>query len=565
MLAILHYNRNELPDDRVEVYEQCVDLLLDRWEPRRTPGVAHVGLLDRLAIPNLKIEQLREELHKLALHAHAQPPGDDGRGMLDRYALTGRLAEFFGRLRVAHPLDKVAVFLDGLITDAGLLQAPSDDRYAFPHLTFQEYLAACGLASRADMVATAYGYWTGSDASRWREVLLLFMGRLRQYGGSLAVERDAVAWLERLMAAKVGRQPKSARQRAQDAALAALSYQELGGSEVLDADDVDDLLRTAIVALLHTPTSGVVLADRLTAAGVLADLGDLRVPVTLEQWQHELTRRTDRFGAPNGYWCYIRPGTYGVGGWKDEDEDEEQQHPAAALIDLPAFWIARYPLTVAQYRAFLDAGGYDEQEYWTDHGWAWKQKRTQPWRWDDPTYTNPNQAVIGVTWYEAMAYCAWLTNALSDGSVIRLPSEAEWEAAAAYDQTMTRHTYPWGGDEANDAPTPEHAIFEDDQGNTLGAPAPVGCCPDGAAACGALDMVGQVWEWCSSSHGAYPQGAGEIKKDFTPDEWDTPSRGGSWWESRTHVRCAARDRNRPHYYDLVFNIQGFRVVFSPCV
>ncbi len=574
MLAILHYNRNELPDDRVEVYEQCVDLLLDRWEPRRTPGVAHVGLLDRLAIPNLKIEQLREELHKLALHAHAQPPGDDGRGMLDRYALTGRLVEFFGRLRVADPLDTVAVFLDGLIKDAGLLQAPSDDRYAFPHLTFQEYLAACGLASRADMVATAYGYWTGSDASRWREVLLLFVGRLRQYGGSLAVERDAVAWLERLMAAKVSRQPKSARQRAQDAALAALSYRELGGQTALAGTQIDieatveSPLRTDIVALLHTPTSGVVLDDRLTAAGVLADLGDPRIPVTPEQWQQELTRRTDRFGAPAGYWCYVRPGTYGIGGWKDDhededEEDEDEQQPAAALIDLPAFWIARYPLTVAQYRAFLDAGGYDEQEYWTDHGWAWKhqQNRTQPWEWDDPTYTNPNQAVIGVTWYEAMAYCAWLTDALSDGRVIRLPSEAEWEAAAAYDQTMTRRTYPWGDEPP---PTPEHAIFEDDQGRNLGAPAPVGCCPDGAAACGALDMVGQVWEWCSSSADAYPQGAGEMKKDFTRNEYDVPVRGGSWWDNRTYVRCAARDRYHPLNVDLS-NRRGLRVVFSPRV
>ncbi|MFP4439215.1 MAG: NACHT domain-containing protein [Chloroflexaceae bacterium] len=71
MLAILHYNRNELPEDRVGVYEQCVDLLLDRWEPRRTPGVQHPGLLARLDIPNLKKEQLREELHKLALQAHA--------------------------------------------------------------------------------------------------------------------------------------------------------------------------------------------------------------------------------------------------------------------------------------------------------------------------------------------------------------------------------------------------------------------------------------------------------------------------------------------------------------
>ncbi len=232
MLAILHYNRNELPEDRVEVYEQCVDLLLDRWEPRRTPGVLHIGLLARLDIPNLKTEQLREELHKLALQAHAQPPGDDGRGLLNRGKVSWNLVEFFRRLRVDDPLSRVDLFIDGLVKDAGLLQAPADDRFAFPHLTFQEYLATCGLVSRADMINAAYGYWTGPDGGRWREVLLLFVGRLRQQG-TLAVERDAVAWLERLMAEKVGREPKIVRQRAQDVALAALSYQELGGQTAL--------------------------------------------------------------------------------------------------------------------------------------------------------------------------------------------------------------------------------------------------------------------------------------------------------------------------------------------
>ncbi len=561
MLAILHYNRNELPDDRVEVYEQCVDLLLDRWEPQRTPGVQHSGLLARLAIPDLRIEQLREELHKLALDAHARPPGDDGRGFLDRYALTGRLVEFFARLRAPEPLDKVNLFIDGLIKDAGLLQSPADDRYAFPHLTFQEYLAACGLASRTDMVDTAYHFWTSSDASRWREVLLLFMGRLRQQG-SLAVERDAVAWLERLMAAKLGRQSKSARQRAQDAALAALSYHELGGQTALAGTQIDvearieHPLRSAIVDLLATPDSGVVLADRLAAARVLADLGDPRFPVTLAQWRDDLIQRNDDFGTPHGYWCAIRPGSYRIGGWQDNN--------ASADITLPAVWIARYPLTVAQYRAFIAAGGYDCQEYWTPNGWQWRQerKRTQPYLWDDIRFSSPNQAVIGVSWYEAMACCAWLTTMLADvlpaGYVMCLPSEAEWEAAAAYDASMQRQTYPWGEDE----PTPEHAIFADKPDNRLGAPAPVGVCPAGAAACGALDMAGNVWEWCSSSHAAYPAQSDAAAKDFTPFEGVVPVRCGSWYENATNVRFWARGWGDPIFYDFG---RGFRLLLAPRV
>jgi formylglycine-generating enzyme required for sulfatase activity len=249
----------------------------------------------------------------------------------------------------------------------------------------------------------------------------------------------------------------------------------------------------------------------------------------------------------------VRPGTYQIGGWEEGKESADH--------DLPASWIARYPVTVAQYRVFIDDGGYQQQDYWTPEGWEWRQEnnRTQPWGWDYSEYSSPNQAVIGVTWYECMAFCSWLTACVGDaGYEIRLPTEAEWEAAAAYDEEMQRRTYPWGEDE----PTPEHAIFADDQGNKLGAPAPVGVCPAGAAACGALDLGGQVWEWCRSSHGAYPQGANAGQPEFKRDDSDVPLRGGSWYDKRTSVRCAARYRVNPgNWYDLY----GFRVLLSPRV
>jgi formylglycine-generating enzyme required for sulfatase activity len=125
---------------------------------------------------------------------------------------------------------------------------------------------------------------------------------------------------------------------------------------------------------------------------------------------------------------------------------------------------------------------------------------------------------------------------------------------------MQRRTYPWGEDE----PTPEHAIFEDDQGNNLGAPAPVGVCPAGAAACGALDMGGQVWEWCRSSHRAYPARANEGKQEFKRNKYDVPLRGGSWLDNRTSVRCAARNGDNPGYWGVIINL-GFRVLLSPRV
>ena len=136
---------------------------------------------------------------------------------------------------------------------------------------------------------------------------------------------------------------------------------------------------------------------------------------------------------------------------------------------------------------------------------------------------------------------------------LRLPTEAEWEVAAAYDAAGQRRDYPWGWED----PTPERAIYN---ANGLNAPAPVGCCPAGAAACGALDMAGNVWEVTTSRFDQYPAGSARWEKDVPPDEGDVPWRGGSWWNDSTFVRCGARNWNGP---DDGWNFIGFRLVVAP--
>jgi formylglycine-generating enzyme required for sulfatase activity len=311
-----------------------------------------------------------------------------------------------------------------------------------------------------------------------------------------------------------------------------------------------------LLAILRDPQQD--LQSRIAAGDALGRLGDPRFPVAISEWQRELAQRTEQFGTPAGYFCSVRPGTYQIGGW------EKKQ--ARADITLPAVWIARFPITVAQYAPFVAEGyGKDAERWWTPAGWRWKQQHNhaQPWVWNEPHYNGPNQPVIGVTWYDARAFCAWLTEQLQDvlpaGYVIRLPTEAEWEVAAAYDAQRQRRSYPWGAAD----PTPEHAIFDDDQGNNLGRPAPVGCCPAGAAACGALDMAGNVWEVTTSSYGGYPAQSGAVKKDFTPGERDVPWRGGSWWDTSTYVRCGVRFGFFPVVVFDVYNPNGFRVVAAP--
>ncbi len=558
MLAILHYNTDDVPRDTARLYEECVQLLLERWEPERTPGVSYPRLTERLGnIPGLTIDHIRNVLHELAFESHDAPPGDDGRGVIDGEKLSGKMLQLFRRLGAADPAAAESAFLRVLREEAGLLQERSDGVFVFPHLTFQEYLAACYLADLpyTDMDDRAVQRWRGADAERWREALKLLVGRLRQQG---KVDDKLVPWLARLAAERVGHASKEEARRRREAALAALCYAEMGGARALATSTVDiaaqleQPLRTAIVALLNKADPAIAVGDRITAARVLGDLGDPRFPVSIDEWKASLAQRNERFGQPAGYWCYVPGGTYRIGGWYTGN--------ASASITLRPFWIARYPLTVAQYRVFIDAGGYHQDDCWTPHGRRWKRERqiTQPWGWDDPERTHANQPVVGVSWYEATACAAWLARQLADalpaGYALRLPTEAEWEVAAAYDARGQRREYPWG----DEAPTPERAIYD---ASGRSAAAPVGSCPAGAAGCGALDMAGNVWEVTSSRWGAYPAGSAWQERDFAPDELDVAWRGGAWWNHSTDVRCGARDRFLP-YQRWIGNL-GVRLVVAP--
>ena len=558
MLALLHYNSDgEIPRNRARLYHECVQLLLERWEPERTIG-AHerVSRLQQLLarLPGLETDKLRDLIHELAFQAHDQPPDDDGRGRIDRYRLTGRLVEFFKRIGSADPSGHADVFLEVVREEAGLLIARDDESaYTFPHLTFQEYLAACWLADQDNMLELAYARWQSADRERWRQVLLLLAGRLR-HKGQKDIERDGVPWLDLLSSPTARGVAKNGTQGGYDAVLAASSYAEMGGRAAL-ATSMRDLvaqverpLRTAIVDLLETPDPALQTADRIAAGRVLADLGDPRFPVEPEEWQQELL--PSGFGG-NGYWRALPNGMYTIGGW--------QERQKSAQLTLSSFWIARFPVTVAQFAPFVTIGyGPEAERWWTPEGWRWREQKqwNRPWMWDDRRSNLASQPVIGVTCYEAMAFCAWLNEQLADklpkNYLVRLLSEAEWEVAASYAPNEPRRKYPWGEDE----PTTERAIYA---ASSLDTPAPVGSCPAGAAACGAFDMAGNIWEWCASSYKQYPTQSTTVKTDFTLTN-RVALRGGAYYVDSGSVGCGARVRLYP--FD-GFGDYGFRIVVAP--
>ena len=216
----------------------------------------------------------------------------------------------------------------------------------------------------------------------------------------------------------------------------------------------------------------------------------------------------------------------------------------AHVVDVPAFRIGRVPVTNGEWRQFVDDGGYQQQRWWSDRGWTHRQEAglTAPQFWNlDGTRTRfghveeipADEPVQHVTYFEAEAYAAW--------AGARLPTEEEWEKAAAWDPVAgQRRRFPWGALE----PT-EHLA---NLGGDALRPAPVGAYPASASAYGAEQMLGDVWEWTSSPLRPWP--------GFTPmlyDQYSQPFfdgdykvlRGGSWAVASSILRPSFRNWDHP--------------------
>ena len=219
--------------------------------------------------------------------------------------------------------------------------------------------------------------------------------------------------------------------------------------------------------------------------------------------------------------------------------DEQPQH----TLTLPAYEIGKTEVTNAQFRPFVTGDGYTNQAYWDAAGWQWRtgQNRTQPSYWNDASFNGDQQPVVGVTWYEAMAYTRWLS--VKTGLNFSLPTEAEWEYAARGSKGLI---YPWGNTwDATRA----------NSNNTLGKTTPVGRYPSGASPFGAMDMAGNVWEWTQSVYTAYPYNASDGRENLSdPAGKYFTLRGGSWRSVSLALRAAYRGNLTPanddHYVGL---------------
>lgn len=250
----------------------------------------------------------------------------------------------------------------------------------------------------------------------------------------------------------------------------------------------------------------------------------------------------------------VVPGeTYLLGATRDIPfvfDNEKWAHP----VELEPFGMAPAPVTNGEFAAFVDDGGYGRAEFWSAEGWSWRRKEGA----DHPVYWMRDAAgswlrrhfdrwlplagdepVIHVCWYEAEAYCRWAGR--------RLPTEAEWEAAASGGQKKL--LYPWG----NQPPDARRGALD---WRTPGCVS-VEAFPAGESASGLRHLIGNVWEWTSSGFLPYPGFERDPYKEYS-EPWfgdHKVLRGGCWATRSRMIRNTWRNFYRPHRRDV---LAGFR-------
>ena len=254
-------------------------------------------------------------------------------------------------------------------------------------------------------------------------------------------------------------------------------------------------------------------------------------------------------------------GTLMLGATPDEPfvfDNEKWAHP----VEIEPFAIACAAVTQSEFAEFVENNGYLRKELWSADGWEWRESvnATQPVYWktsnngwlrrhfDKWVPLEPHLPIIHVNYFEAEAYCRWAER--------RLPTEAEWETAAAVEPnpagdglSARKRRFPWG----NESPTPEHANLD---WGAMGC-IDVGTCPKGDSAFGCRQMIGNVWEWTSTSFQPYPGFEIDPYKEYSEPWFETRKvlRGGCWTTRSRLLRNTWRNFYTPDRRDV---LAGFR-------
>ena len=537
VMAVVNTHKGQLPDARALVYRDVVDLLLWRWdEIKATKGdepilrklVRDAGLADTDVI---------RILSQLAFEAQGNRQADDTDAVVDIPEAT--LVERLAARHPTHSLDWATQVVAAMKLRAGLLVERAPHVFSFPHRTFQEHLAGAYLSTRGGFAKEASELL--DDGPYWLQTVLLGVGRLVH----VAEEFDKPLALVNRLCPDSEADTERAWRKAWFAGEALVEF----GVGRANADEegrrLADRVRRRLASLIERGRLSPV--ERAAAGAALGRIGDPRF-------------RSDAWFLPNdgllGF-VEIPGGPFTMGSDKKKDKQTQDDETPQHKVTLPMYYIGRWPVTVAQFKTFVDDpenDGFVPQDPDCVKGVA-------------------NHPVVNVTWHEALKYSRWLTGKLRAWDEtpealrrllqapagrawqVTLASEAEWEKAA---RGADGRIYPWG-----QKADPNRANCDE---TGIGGTSAVGCFPgDAAYAYMVEDLSGNVWEWTRSCHEeAYPYApdyAGRSREKLSaPDDVLRVVRGGAFSYSSRYVRAAYRLWYNP---DLRHRGLGFRVVVSP--
>jgi formylglycine-generating enzyme required for sulfatase activity len=539
LVLVYKYYGRRLPERRVDVLDEVVTLLLGRWEEERR----YVFSPDELVTLGTTARTTERAIafRRRALTALAWHMQQTAQAEVTGAQAAARLARFYGDEERAAEDEAgrwAGLFLEIAHERSGLFIAVDEGLHTFAHQAFREYFAATHLVNAGeDRLQAEVRRRAPEPDDWWRQVLLLAGAHPQLSNGAagrliaMLMEDDDLAhaaFAARFAQDMTDKLPGPQRKRLQDWLV--------------------DALRSS-----RRPAQ-----ERAHAGRALARVGDPRPGVGL---------RED--GLPDIVWCEVPAGPFLMGSTEEDDQAYDYETPQHKQVVAAPYAISRYPITNAQYAAFVHAGGYHTQGYWTEAGWAWRERKgvEGPEDYGMP-YILPNHPVVGVSWYEAVAYCRWLEaqfqatecklSVWENGKLqeknfepetfnLQLPTEPQWEKAA---RGTDGQRYPWGA-ESN----PERANYND---TGIGTTSAVGAFLSGASPYGVEDLSGNVWEWCRTKwEGDYDR----YRNDNNVQGMDRRVlRGGAFSYNTRDVRCAARDWLDPV---IRYGDYGVRVVVSP--
>ncbi|MEE4378505.1 MAG: SUMF1/EgtB/PvdO family nonheme iron enzyme [Candidatus Competibacteraceae bacterium] len=523
--------RQNPPEQSAWLFAQAVDRLLQQ----------HPALLSFLQETELSVEDLLWVLGRIAVSAWELEEDNDGCNR-PLHLSSDYLVEALTELHPETDRDWACRLLDR-VRETGLLVEHQPGLYRFLHPVISNYLAGIPLALASDFVKQGLKLTQTHWAQARCLLPLAAMTQARQN------HQWKTVWtlVDELC-------KDNSEENIRAIWLAGEVMLAIGCEAINQHDGGDEKLIQVTQQLTALLEQGRLAPDeRVQAAECLGSLGDPR----FGQKRLYLPSRYQQQEERGLGFVTIPASSFWMGSSDDDpDADLNELGNTNPLLIPYAYWMARYPVTVAQYSLFVDRNGYAADAAWWQEeaakAWLDTVQRDKPVAWEAQRQ-HPNRPVTGISWFEARAYCSWLDdclrktrNAMPADYEIRLPSEAEWEKAA---RCASRNPYPWG----TAAWELQHANL---QPSLIGHPTPVGLYPQGATVNGLHDLAGNVWEWTLSGASQYPY---QSHHNSLQEQQQRIARGGAWNVEPMQARCAARAPFDASEHNAAL---GFRVVIS---